>query len=155
MKIKKRVIECETIYVAENGKTFDSKNECLIYEKYYKKNILDLVKDYIIFDNKAIESISKNQTPVFCYALIVKDLPMELKQYFRILKNYDLCDDLIPIDENIMYKPLPRLYYCNYNSSYNGSCGWNGWEDVGTTQSITEKIEKLQKCIKIIEELKN
>ena len=155
MKTRKKVIEYETIYVAENGKEFEGKNECLIYEKYYKKNILDLVKNYIVFDSKAIENISKNKTPVFSYALVVKDLPMELKQYFRILKNYELFDDLIPIDENIMYKPLPRLYYCNYSESYNGGYGWNGWEDVGTTESITEEIEKLQKRIKIIEELKN
>ena len=155
MKTQKRVVEYETVYIAEDGKKFDSKNACLIYEKYYKKNILDLVKDYIIFDNKAIENISKNKTPVFCYALMVKRLPIELVQYFRILEEYEMFNDLVPIDENVMYKPLPRLYYCNYSSSYNGDYGWNGWQDIGTTQSITEEIEKLQKHIKIIEELKN
>ena len=130
MKEQKRIKKYETIYIAEDGWEFNYKSECLIYEKYYKKNILDLVKNYIIFDSNAVEKISKNKTPMFCYALVIKKLPTELEQYFRILERYKIIEDsTIPLDNDIQYKTLPRLYYCDYSDAFNGGCGYNGWKD--------------------------
>lgn len=152
----KKVIESQkivekVIYIAEDGTKFEDEYICEVYEKYYNCDILDLVKDYIIFDEKAKKAIMKNKTPISGYAVCLKKLPNDMIDYIEMyMKNHHGAEDLIPIcsksGEN-------KLYYCNYCEAMNGGYGWNGWESLGTRSQIEAEINRKEKQLAIFNSL--
>ena len=145
-----KVIE-KVIYIAEDGTEFKDKYVCEVYEKYYKYDILDLVKDYIIFDEKAKKAIMKNKTPICSYAVCLKKLPDDMIDYIEMyMKTHHGAEDLIPICSKTGEN---KLYYCNYCEAMNGGYGWNGWESLGTRSQIEAEINRKEKQLSIFNSL--
>ena len=147
---KQKIVE-KVIYIAEDGTEFKDKYVCEVYEKYYKYDILDLVKDYIIFDEKAKKAIMKNQTPIGGYAVCLEKLPNDMIDYIKMyMKTHYGAKDLIPICSEFGKN---KLYYCNYREAMNGGYGWNGWESQGTRSEIEAEINYKEKQLAIFNSL--
>lgn len=149
-KVSKTVVE-EEVYVAEDGSEFDNKYECEIYEKYYKRDILDLVKGYIVFDEKGKESVAKSETPYGSYAVCLEQLPHEIAYYIETYINmHHKAKDLVPFcgkyDKN-------ELYVCDYSEAMNGRYGWNGWKSLGTKREIEAEINRKERHLAILNSL--
>lgn len=147
---KQKIVEKE-IYIAEDGTKFKDEYVCEAYEKYYKYDILDLVKDYIIFDEKAKKAIMKNKTPMGGYAVCLKKLPDDMIDYIEMyMKTHHGAEDLIPICSKLGEN---KLYYCDYREAMNGGYGWNGWESQGKRSEIEAEINYKQKQLAIFNSL--
>lgn len=149
--IKTKTVVEEEVYVAEDGTEFNDEYDCETYEMYYKRDILDLVEGYIIFDEEAKERIAENRTPVGCYAICLKQLPERRIYYIQMyIKAHYGATDLIPFcgkyEENV-------LYYCDYSEAMNGRYGWNGWVSLGDKSDIEAEIKRKEKHLAILDSL--
>ena len=90
MRIEKRATETKCVYVAKNGKQFESEWDCELYEKYAPATIYDILKKYCtIIKEEDIEEYKKNRVPMDSYIIINKKIPYEEERYcYEIGKNF-------------------------------------------------------------------
>ena len=139
MKKIEKVVEYE--YVAEDGTVFYNEKDCLCYEKYYKRDFLELISKYYILDSEAKEKIRARQTPVHCYVLCIKTIPLDVANYIAIHSGL------------FNYNPLPTrqssektIYYYNYRE---------GWKHFYDKDYLENKIKFYEKSLAMFKELES
>lgn len=144
MKKVEKVVEY--VYVAPDGRQFDNEYDCMAYEAYYKKDFLELIKDYVILEEKAKEEIRARRTPIHTYALCVKEMPESLKRYVRIYENtYPIMGKSIPICDCLW---TPSLFYYSY-SEY----GSDGWKNLYGKDYLEKQVKFYEKSLAMFKEL--
>lgn len=135
MKVVQETIEVKEMYIAEDGRKFKSKNDCLIYEKYGKINLMQLVEKYVKVSATTREKIAKREVPKFEYALGVEEMPYDIQRYLKITK----LDEIVPV---VQSKNV--LYYCDWTNSFSGGYGFSGWIGIGTKDSLETEKSRIQ-----------
>ena len=141
MIVKRRTAYFLTEYIAEDGKSFAYSDECRLYEKFYKKSVYDLIKDYVIFFNEEdIEAAKQNKFNYFSYIYIKKLFPEEVRQYLSLLFRMKRHEEMA-----FSSYYCTGLHYLSIADSLNGGSGYNdGWQhiDEGCVRSSLKIYEE-------------
>lgn len=141
MTIEEKVIGTRLIYIANDGKVFQCRRSCEVYEKYTPLSIYDIIKDYCIIEEQDIESFKNNKPPHFSYIIVTKKIPDDKVDYCKILCPTDGVPNLT------LKNQKPTLFYNDYHNAYAGGYGANGWVEKGTKKDIQNKIEEYEELL--------
>lgn len=140
MTIEEKVIETRLTYIANDGKVFQRKRDCEVYEKYTPMSIYDVIKDYCIIEEQYIEGFKNNTPGHFSYIIVTKKIPDDKVEYCKLLST-----DGVP---NLTLKNQePTLFYNDYRNAYAGGYGLNGWREKGSKKEIQNKIKEYEELL--------
>ena len=134
------------LYEAEDGKQFDNKTDCEIYEKYYKISLKDLLSPFLSFDNWEEPFTDGN-----CF--VFKEIPEEILLFIRIIFPRSGSNFVFAYKKEswrLEEKDI-LLFYYDITEIMNGY-GNAYWRFIGTKKSLNAQIKF---CRKRIEEIEN
>lgn len=149
MIIEKRVIQTEDIYIANDGKKFDTEIECLAYEKYYPKTIYEVVKDYIVTNEETLEAFKRNEIPTQAYVIVLKHIPNDIRAYAKTIEVGRCNKSGLPY--NYKEYDYPCLFYNDWSAAYNGFSNASvGWKRMGTESDFKEAMQNFKTYKKLM-----
>lgn len=151
--MKKIVVETivEERWEAENGCSFNHKEDCEVYEKYYKSSLKELLSPYMSFDKWEAPLDVSWRGADKCF--IFKEIPQEILHFLDIAFPFGRSGLASAYrKESWRLKDKEILYFCYDISDAMNGRGNAYWRFMGTKKSLNIQINT---CRKQIEEIEN
>ena len=148
MTTEKIAVQYETIYIANDGRQWNSEMLC----KQYEELLADPspIQNLKFFDNKgnSIDVFSLGCIPCFCYLVLTSEIK---KYHWSVVKaiignrENDECSYDLPHFEGVWYN--------DWSNAFNGGCGSNGWARQSSIQSLENEIASCQRKINLLKKI--
>lgn len=149
--MKKIIVETiwEEKYEAEDGKSFDNRAACELYEKYYKIPLKELLSPYLSFDNWEDPFDGTWRGAQQCF--VFKEIPEEIVYFLRLAITSGRTGFDIAYEENSWRLKEGIIYFAYDISGEMSGRGSACWRFMGTKESLNAQIKFCERRIKEIE----
>jgi hypothetical protein len=148
MKIEKIATQYETRYISNDGKMWETEQECQQYEELLADPTPLKKLSFYDSEGNSIDIFARKEIPPFAYLVLTEPIKRYHGKVIKTLLGHRGNDDT-----SFMLPTKVGVWYNDWSEAYNGGYGWNGWKQEPSIDDLQWEVDYRKRKIEFLKKI--